>query len=308
MKKESRSFILSLNAIQSGDRIKVLPLGEIKGRDGRYWELTEDDAVQIVELIKKNGIDLVLDWDHGTYDYPADGRAAGWFKADSFAVEPEGPDGPGIYAVLEFTPSGQESVLDKKEYRYFSPVFWSQGTRILELESFGLTNIPNITDLPALNSKKNETQSSQGGQSMDREMEINRLRQEKEALEQEKNRLQKERDEALLQLNKLQGELESLKKKEQEREINEMVEKAILDGKLAPAQKETALKLGLNSKELLEELINSSPYDFRQLKDEAKGGDENKSALSDTTLQICKMLGVKPEAVQKEVKDGPDNR
>ncbi|SFM68146.1 phage protease [Thermodesulforhabdus norvegica] len=287
-KEKNRCGSLEFNAYEPGRPVMVLPLGEVRGRDGRYWILERDDAERIVEQIKANGVDIVLDFDHRTYDYPSDGRAAGWFLADSFEVQED-----GIYALLELTEAGKQAV-ESREYRYLSPAFWSQGTRILELESVGLTNIPNIPAIPALNKKE-------GTMNDDLKREINALKERNETLERELNAVKTERDQALLEINKLKGELEEFKKKELEREINELVEKAIADGKLAPAQKETAIKLGLNSKELLEELINSSPYDFRKLSvPQARDSqDDNNHGLDDATLQVCRMLGLKPEDVAK---------
>ena len=146
--KENRYFRkLEINEFENGKKVMVLPLGEIKGRDGRYWILNKEDAQSIVDAIKANNIDIVLDFAHRSYDYPSDETAAGWFAAESFEALED-----GIYASLELTEKGLEAV-NSKEYRYISPVFWSNGTRIIELESVGLTNIPNIPDLPSLNKK-----------------------------------------------------------------------------------------------------------------------------------------------------------
>ncbi len=293
------------NEFQNGEKVKILPLGEIKGRDGRYWELTKDDAVAIVNQIKSDGVDIVLDFEHRSYDYPSDETAAGWFKADSFEVRDD-----GIYASLELTEKGLQAV-NNKEYRYLSPVFYSSGTRIVQLESVGLTNLPNIPDIPALNKKtKNFKEDTMDmiekltKEKTELEVQLNELKgklQKYEEMEKELNKIKKERDDTLQELNKIKGEFEALKKEQYEREINQMVENAIKDGKLAPAQKEIALKIGLNSKEMLEEMIKNSPYDFRKLTTETQKNESGGTKLSDATLQVCKMLDLSPEEVEKNI-------
>ncbi len=291
------------NEFKQGEKVKILPLGEIKGRDGRYWILDKNSAEEIVNQIKSDGIDIVLDFEHRSYDFPSDETAAGWFKADSFEVRDD-----GIYASLELTEKGLSAV-NNREYRYLSPVFYSSGPKILQLESVGLTNIPNIPDLPALNRKNFKEGDMSTIEQLTREkaeleVQLNELKKKLEGyaqVEQELNKVKKERDTALLELNKVKGELEAIKREQYEKEINEIVEKAIQEGKLAPSQKEVAVKIGLNSKETLEEMIKNSPFDFTKLKTETQKNDGKKTKLDEATLQICRMLDLNPEDVEKNL-------
>lgn len=277
--KEKNSANLSLNAYALSGPIMVLPIGEIIGRDGRRWVLTYDDASKIVDAIRRNGVDIVLDFEHGSYY--GDGRAAGWFLADSFEVRED-----GIYAVLELTQSGKQAV-ESREYRYLSPSFYASGERILELESVALTNIPNIPVIPALNNKE------RGAEKMEVEMELNALRERLLETRKKLDDVIEERDKALLEISRLQGELSAYKLREREREINEMVERAIADGKLAPSQRETARRLGMNSRELLQELIDTSPFDFRLLRMEINEPERPaESKLDDVTRHVSRLLGV----------------
>jgi len=306
-KEKNRAGSLEVCQIASGEEIMVLPLGEIKGRDGRYWVLTEEDAQAVVDQIRRDGVDIVIDYDHASY-FRDDTRAAGWLKANSFRVG-DGPWGEGIYARVEWTEAAEQAIA-AKEYRYLSPTFYADGTRILALESVALTNIPNLPMLPALN--RREGNNPEEGHM---EKELNRLREEnarlsaaletarkeKEKLERELNQVREALKAREAEVGKLSEELEKLKEAEREREINSLVESAIAEGKLAPAQKEAAVELGRRDLEMLKKWIETAPAAFKDLAKEAKPGepvpnkldypgkvDEERLALHQRALQLSR--------------------
>lgn len=278
-REKNRVGSVEVCRINSGDEILVLPLGEIKGRDGRYWVLPQEDAEAIVAQIKRDGVDIVVDYDHASY-FRDDTRAAGWLKADSFRVG-NGPFGEGIYAQVEWTEAAEQAIA-AKEYRYLSPTFYSDGTRILALESVALTNIPNLPMLPALN-RRDGNKPEEGHM----ERELNRLREEnarlaaeletarkeKENLDRELNQVREALKAKEAEANKLSEELEKLREAEREREINALVEHAIAEGKLAPAQKEAAVELGKRDLEMLKKWIETAPAAFKDLAKETKPGE-----------------------------------
>jgi phage I-like protein len=280
---------LELNKIKSGDRVLILPMGEINGRDGRRWVLTPEDAEAIVAKISDEGVDIVVDFDHSTHWQG--GKAAGWLA--QFQVEER-----GVTAAIEFTPAGQAAV-DAREYRYLSPAFLSEGERILRLLSVALVNDPNIADLPALNKKQ-----QQGGGPMDLQAQLNAMRSDKEKAEAEVARLAgqlKAREtELLTEVNSLKTELAARDQKAAEAVVAATVEKAIKDGKLAPAQKDSAIALGLNSRQALESLIANSPLDLKLLEQaQAKGKGDGGPELDEVELQVCRQMGVNPDEFKK---------
>lgn len=139
--------ILSLN-YKNGELIKVSPIGEIEGADGRTFKI---DAKKIIENIKKNGVDIVLDENHSF------AGAVGWFDKDSFEVRDD-----GIYAKLELNKRGMELVKDKI-YRYLSPVYDLSGRDVLSIESVGLVNKPNVLN-NALNSKGDKVEKEKNSE------------------------------------------------------------------------------------------------------------------------------------------------
>jgi len=306
-KEKNRAGSLEVCQIASGDEIMILPLGEIKGRDGRYWVLTEEDAQAVVAQIKRDGVDIVVDYDHASY-FRDDTRAAGWLKAESFRVG-DGLWGPGIYARVEWTEAAEQAIA-AKEYRYLSPSFYADGTRILTLESVALTNIPNLPMLPALNRRDGKREKEEP---MERELnrlreenarlsaELETARKEKENLEKELNQVREALKAKETEANNLSEELEKLREAEREREINALVDEAIAEGKLAPAQKEAAIELGKRDLEMLKKWIETSPAAFKDLIKETKPGemspnkfnypgkvDEERLALHQQAIQLCR--------------------
>ena len=145
--KERFLNILSLN-YKNGELIKVSPIGEIEGADGRTFKI---DAKKIIENIKKNGVDIVLDENHSF------AGAVGWFDKDSFEAKDD-----GIYAKLELNKRGMELVKDKI-YRYLSPVYDLSGRDVLSIESVGLVNKPNVLN-NALNSKGDKVEKEKNSE------------------------------------------------------------------------------------------------------------------------------------------------
>lgn len=296
---------VQLNAIQNGDRITVLPLGEIKGRDGRYWDLTSEDAAALVNRLHADGVDIVIDYEHGTYS--GNGRAAGWLR--DFRADPE-----GVTARVEFTASALEQIR-ANEYRYLSPAFAAEGSRILALESVGLVNSPNLAALPALNQKEKDMDEKDKAELKVAQeavaavkTELNAARSEYEGkLSAQAEKHKSEVGKLLIEVNTLKAEIAKRDADVATREITALVDTAIAEGKLAPGQKDSAVKLGLNSHADLEAFIRASPLSLNGLKakqGEGRSGQEPPSgSLDETELAMCRMLGVKPEDFQKNKKE-----
>jgi phage I-like protein len=81
---------------------------------------------------------MVIDYEHQTEE-GTEAPAAGWIKK----LINRGAE--GLWAVVEWTDRARE-YLARREYRYFSPVFWlSKGTRkLFEVDRAALTNAPRL--------------------------------------------------------------------------------------------------------------------------------------------------------------------
>ncbi|MPW30467.1 peptidase [Agarivorans sp. B2Z047] len=122
--------------------LMMLPAGEFEGEDGRSFSNSTPQAV--VDAFTKP---LPFDEEHASVLKAAFGdsaHATGWLE------ELEVRDG-AVWARVEFNSNG-EWLINSKAYRFYSPAFLhtADGT-VISLDSAGLTNKPNLADLPALN-------------------------------------------------------------------------------------------------------------------------------------------------------------
>jgi len=147
---ETGSLFLSLN-IEQGipGRIMLVPPDKIvKGRDGREWKNTNPKQVALNSTARLPM--LPVDENHSTDLSAPKGGAApafGWMK--NLCADETG----AIWADVEWNEHGRGS-LEKKEYRFISPVFLCNEKGEIEcILRAALTNSPNLS-LPALNSEQ----------------------------------------------------------------------------------------------------------------------------------------------------------
>lgn len=138
------------------DVIAVLPLGHVTSSKGEF-EVTEESLTAMKALVKKKGVDLVVDYEHQTLA-GTQAPAAGWVK-ELFLRDGH------ICARVEWTPKAKE-YLANKEYRYLSPVVSVRESDDLAvgLHSLALTNTPAIEHMKALVNSDNHIE---GGTTME---------------------------------------------------------------------------------------------------------------------------------------------
>lgn len=142
------------------DRIKILPVGEVKSEKGSFMVDRESYDAMKAEM-QRRGIDIVIDYEHQTLK-DVQAPAGGWVK--ELAYTPE-----AIEAKVEWTPKAQE-YLKNKEYRYLSPVVLTRkrDNRAVALHSLALTNTPAINGMFAIvNSVDADISKDTGGNGMD---------------------------------------------------------------------------------------------------------------------------------------------
>jgi phage I-like protein len=118
--------------------VHLMPLGAIKGRDGREWKLADPQAV--VTASSSRGIDAVIDYEHQTDLAEKNGQpapAAGWIK--EFQVRTD-----GIWGRVDWTALAAERI-QAKEYRYLSPTFLHRKSgEVVAILRAALTNVPDL--------------------------------------------------------------------------------------------------------------------------------------------------------------------
>lgn len=106
-------------------------------------------------------------------------------------------------------------------------------------------------------------------------------------------------------MKSLQDELTSLKAEKLELEVNDVVDVALSEGKLLPAQEEWARNLGKeNLASLKQYLAAAQPIAAltgTQTGGKPPAGDGNENELTDDQLALCKAMGITPEDFKKNM-------
>ncbi|HZK13008.1 MAG TPA: phage protease, partial [Desulfobaccales bacterium] len=124
--------------------IRVLPRGAVELSDHREPFVVDETSLQSMAAdFRSRGVDLVIDYEHQSLQGER-APAAGWIKE----LEPRGD---GLWARVDWTQQARD-YLEKKEYRYFSPVLRldPETRRPVALMHMGLTNVPAIKHLAPL--------------------------------------------------------------------------------------------------------------------------------------------------------------
>jgi phage I-like protein len=124
--------------------IRVLPRGAVELSDHREPFMVDEASLRSMAAdFRSRGVDLVIDYEHQSLQGER-APAAGWIKE----LEARGD---GLWARVDWTQQARD-YLEKKEYRYFSPVLKldPETRRAVALMHMGLTNVPAIKHLPPL--------------------------------------------------------------------------------------------------------------------------------------------------------------
>lgn len=147
----SHAPILALMTEDAGERTKwvhLIPAGVFSGVDGRGpYRLADPVAVMQASRQKTGKRKIVIDYEHQSFNSKTNGQpapAAGWVVGLEVRED-------GIWGLVEWTDKAAAHI-DKKEYRYISPVFThTKDGVVLALQNAALTNSPNLDQLTALN-------------------------------------------------------------------------------------------------------------------------------------------------------------
>ena len=292
-----------------------MPAGEVvMGRDGRAWRNRNPQA--LVSEFDSRNMDLVIDWEHATEHRAPNGQdapAAGWVK--ELAVR----DG-AVWGRVEWTEKATAQ-LQRKEYRYLSPVFLftRDENQIVRLTSAGLTNQPNL-ELTALNQQTHQEEFPVWKDLLKKlglpedateAQAIAALNQIQADLDTAKNReanpsLDKyvpraDFDQAQQRAANAEQTLNTLKKEREDEAIETAINQALEDGKIAPATVDyhKAQCRSEGGLERFKTFVESSPAitgDSGLGDRKVPGADK---ALNAETLKIAGMMGNSEEDLKK---------
>lgn len=280
--------------------LHLVPLGRWADRD---FEVTVADCEAMVANFERFGIRLVVDYEHQSLNCEENGApspAAGWIGA--LETRENGLWGRDV----EWTQKARE-MIEAREYRYLSPVIVfddkdpHSGELIgCTLHSVALTNTPYFrSDLEPIAAKRGgaavDENNDNGANSNSDDKEIRVTEQEQQALKAENERLTAE-------ITSLRAELAQQAEAAEAAETARMVEEAITAKRLLPGQKEVALIVAKQGKDVLEKFISASVVpDLEKKQDvpeaESKGGLKYEDLLADP-VRMQKMKNETPEAFE----------
>lgn len=285
---------------------------------GKY--LVDRAAWEVVKArLDRRGVDIVFDYEHQTLaDVKA--PAAGWCRDWRYT------DGVGIEARIDWTDEAA-GYLAKGEYRYFSPVFHvrEDDRRLVSIHSVALTNAPRTNQIKPLLAKLGaEHQAKENNMDL-LKMLIAALGLKQESSEEEvlaavaklkqgepKEVISKaviaalgieESDEstvvasihALKQTTKTmvsQEDFKTLQDKLAKRDADEVVAKAVAEGKITPDMKEWADDYAMNDLAGFKTFIAKAPVVIPTKKLPSGDRQETLTTLSDSVMTVAKLMDV----------------
>lgn len=299
----SKTVIDGLGEDQGANAVwlPMIPAGEAVGRDGRTWKNSNPDAI-----VAAFDAHLPFDLEHATEIRAQEGKEA---DACGWIIALENRDGE-IWAQVEWNYLGRYKITDKL-YKYYSPAFnYNKDGVITSMSSAGLTNKPNFC-VPALNRQEENTMKLP-------KLICDALGLTEEATEQEAltaiNTLQSEKEVALNRANTpdlnlfvpkdtyevalnrattAEAELAEIN----QQKVEALVQSAIDDGKVAPADKDMYVGLCSSEKgrEQFAKFIEGAPQIATNRQVETPKDKDGKPKLEEHEVALCRKMGVTEE-------------
>lgn len=299
-------FNLAEKTISDAIWLPMIPAGEVKGRDGRMWLNSNPDGI-VAAFDSK----LPFDIEHATEIKGPEGEDAG---AVGWIISLENREGE-IWAEVEWNQSGRWQIEDKR-YCYYSPAFHFDSDGVITaMSSAGLTNKPNFY-VPALNREEENSMKLPKlicealGISEDATPEaavvaINSVKSERDvalnrsATPDLNKFVPKETyDVACNRANTAEAALKAIEQKEYE----DLVQSAIDDGKVAPANKDMYVGLcrSEEGREQFKKFLETAPNIANNRKVDTPKREDGEVQLEEHEIAMCRKMGIKQEDFLKQ--------
>ncbi|WP_199031722.1 phage protease [Ralstonia sp. ASV6] len=288
----------------------LLPPGPFKATDGRpfdcpAWQLDAAIAARVIAVAARQQNDILIDYDHQSIYKEVNGQradAAGWIPRTL-----EWREGKGLYATNIAWVDDAAQLIAQKKYRYISAVFFYSPVtgEVLEILSVALTNTPALDGLEAVAALARKQFNFREGEFDMSQQEIAALTTERDGLKSQLAALTKDRDGLAQQVvaltqdrDALKARVDGIEKEKAEaalaaerKQHGDLLQAALTDGRLTPAQKPWAEKQSLAA--LTEYLDASKPLAL--LDKQTEGSGDGKHSLTKDELAMCTRMGVTPE-------------
>lgn len=313
--------------------IRLIPAGRFDAPRGALagagpWTLAEAGARRIIARAATRQTDIPIDYEHQILLAADNGRpapAAGWIDPRSLEWRADG-DAPGLYGRVRWTERAAAAIA-ADEYRYLSPVFPydPDSGAVLDLLHVALTNTPAIDDDAALRAAARLPSTSTTPEtSVDKTKLIELLGLAADASDAQITdtlaALKTRADEAETQLaalkaqpktpdpakyvpvetmQQLQTQVAALTDRLNQGEAEQVIEAALAEGKLLPAQREWAAGLAKTDLAALKQYLATAPR-VAALTGTQTGGrapeSDDPDALSAAELAVAKSMGLSADA------------
>lgn len=258
-------------------QIQVLPSGAFRARDGRPateyphltdWVFDEAAAKTVLAALATRQTPLVIDYEHQTINTEINGQpapAAGWVE-----TLPQWQAETGLTMEVKWT-TRAKAMIKADEYRYLSPVFsFDQDTgRVLALHHVALTNYPALDGLRPVTARHNHHQDT--AMTLKPETLVllgvaatataDELHAAIAALKSAPNPsvVDPAQYVPLTQFEALKSEMAALTARQQQAEVDDLIEAGRSSGKLLAAQETWARELGNKDVAALRTYLDTTP-------------------------------------------------
>lgn len=293
----------------------LLPPGTFRAEDGRPegiagWQLDALTAQRVIERLRSRKNDTLIDYEHQSLLAKSNGKpvvAAGWFHDMEFR------DGKGLYATgIEWTANAKQHIASR-EYRYISAVFFYTGSgEVFDVVSVALTNTPALDGLDSLDAGElasltkrfslpnPETENDDMATPQEElaalkvthantEQSLAALTAERDTLKTSLAALTTERDNLKTQVVALTQEKADAAQAAEQQKHTDLLNAALTDGRLTPAQKPWAEKQSLAALSEYLGATNPLPITKPQVGD---GHNPQTAALTSEQKKIAESMGV----------------
>jgi len=295
-KKAPSIAALSIALNSTGGAVQLMPAGVFDAPRGALsgqgpWRLTPDNAPALMASVARRINDMLIDYEHQSLLSAQNGKpapAAGWIKPNSLRYD----EAKGLLAASVTWTEVAAAAIAADEYRYISPVFTYDARTgdVLDLINVALTNSPAIDGMDAVTlaaARQSLLQTSQPDEenpvadttsliallglaatatSEDIHNAVLALKAKADAGEAKDAEIAALKTQTpdpaqfapVAVVTSMQAELAALKAKEVEREINDLIQPALTDGRLLPAQEAWARELGKSNPAALSQFLQTA--------------------------------------------------
>lgn len=302
---------ISLDAGSVKNEAQVLPAADFEA-NGKKFVINAQVAQQLIADFASKKNDTLIDYEHQMLLSKENGKpapAAGWFNQLEWRND-------GLYATNVSWTAAATEFLEKKEYRYTSAVFLYDVVtgEIHKFINFCLTNDPAVDGMESLAALSMDQLSTLGDLTMSTselaaltsqvttlQTQLAAEKDKVTALTTEKAALTTDLTAAQKRADDLETEKKQAAEAAEKKQHGDLLQTALTDGKLIPAQEEWAKGLSLQA---LTDYLAAAPVVEDGKRQSARKEDKKgEHGLTEDQLAMCSQMQLSPDEFAKTLAD-----